>query len=60
MEFEWDIANFLKTENINGNYAVLVLNRPILNDKNLIFNLWKNGKRRVLKSRSEIQIFLKF
>lgn len=40
---------FINTDKIEENYAIVVLNRPILNDKNQICSLWKNGKNECLQ-----------
>lgn len=41
----WEPENFLNCDkiNIDNSYAVIVLNRPVNADRNLIESLWRQG-----------------
>lgn len=45
----WEPENFLNCAktNIDNNYAVIVLNRPINADRDLIECLWRQGKNKI-------------
>lgn len=44
MDFVYFPDQFLDTDKLEDNYAIVVLNRPILNETKLIYRLWKNGE----------------
>jgi hypothetical protein len=41
---EWYPEEFIKIEKIQKNFALVILNRPVIGDNDLIRNLWTNGK----------------